>query len=93
MTVQPFWGRVAVAPSPVDEEQNASGLIVPHRYDGDDGVKRGVVVAVDALRVEQTESVEDLLPGTVVWYRNGVKVRDVDIVDRCDVLAYERENP
>lgn len=87
--VQPFWGRVAVAPSPVDETQLPSGLVVPDKFDGDSGVERGVVAAVDRLNVEHAESMEELTEGTVVWYRNGVRIRDVVIVDRADVLAYE----
>lgn len=91
MTVHPFWGRVAVAPSPVDETQRPSGLVVPDKFDGDGGVERGIVVGVDRFNVETAESMEDLEPGTPVWYRNGTRVRDVVIVDRADILAYETE--
>lgn len=89
VSVRPFWGRVAVAPSPVDETQRPSGIVVPDKFDGDSGVERGVVVCVDPLRVEDVESIEELTPGTPVWYRNGVRIRDVVIVDRRDILAYE----
>jgi co-chaperonin GroES (HSP10) len=85
----PFWGRITVLPSPVDEEQRESGLVLPHRFEGDEGVRRGVVLHVDQLRHEEAESVAQLVPGTVVYYRSGTPILDVVVVERKDVLVFE----
>lgn len=87
--ILPFWGRVSVIPSPVDEAQLDSGLVVPMTYDGDDDIRRGVVQAIDLASNEQMESPELLVPGTVVYYRNGVRILDVIVVERNDIIAYE----
>jgi co-chaperonin GroES (HSP10) len=94
--ILPFYGRITVAPSPVDEEQRESGLIVPIRHeeirkDSD----RGIVLAVDVAYYEATgewgEYVSKLIPGTVVHFRRGVQIGDFVIIDLDDILAYESE--
>lgn len=87
--VLPYWGRVTLSESPVDETELGSGLVLPHKHDQDGGVSRGIVLAVDRLRDEPTESGTDIAPGTVVYYRNGVTILDVVVVERRDILAYE----
>lgn len=92
--VKPFYGRIAVAPSPVDETQAKSGLIVPFT-EMDDHLNRGVVTDIDAVYDESFGSYRYgtmLRPGVVVWYRGeGNRVGDVIIVDACDIFAYEEE--
>lgn len=81
--LMPFGGRATVMPSPVDEDQHASGLIVPTNYAG---VRRGVVLDIDDDgRLLPIES------GAVVYYREGceVKVGDVAVVELRDIVAYE----
>lgn len=89
--LRPFWGRVLVLPSGVDEHERSSGLIVPAQYEGDDKVKRGVVVHIDGLDHEATESMDAIRPGTVVYYVAGTRVLDAIILDRHEILAYEVE--
>jgi hypothetical protein len=96
--VAPFWGRVAVLPSPVDQTQRRSGLVVPIGAVEEDGeaVQRGVVSAVDegASAVEAwAEYVAVLHPGVVVYYqrKHGRRVLDLDLLDLSDILAYERD--
>ena len=87
--LRPFWGRVMVVPSGVDEHERRSGLIVPSTYEGDDEVRRGVVAHIDTLRAEPTETATDLTPGTIVYYTGGIKVLDAIILERNEILAYE----
>jgi hypothetical protein len=89
LSLRPFWGRILVLPSSVDEHERASGLIVPNEYEGDDHVRRGVVTHVDRWRAEPISSPEDLVPGTVVYYRGGVRVLDAIVLERNEILAYE----
>ena len=88
--IQPFWGRVALLPSPVDEYQRASGLVVPDKYEGEEGIHRGIVIAVD--------DGDGFLPimhilevGMVVWHLGGYTVRDTVIVRGEDIIAYEAD--
>lgn len=86
--LRPFWGRVAVLPSPVDEEERPSGLVLPLKHEDDAGILRGVVVALDEV-YDQTRNFERISAGTVVYYRGGVRIRDVVILDAAEILAYE----
>lgn len=81
----PFWGRAVVLPSPVDEDQTASGLIVPHTFDGREDYKRGVIVALE----RDNPNAGALEVGLVVYYRRGWTIRDQVVVDLADILAYE----
>jgi co-chaperonin GroES (HSP10) len=87
--VRPFWGRVTVAESTVDEDQRASGLVLPVRYEGDDGVRRGIVLDV-AVGGYASDAVDCLEPGMLIYFRRSVKIdHDVLVVELSDVLAYE----
>jgi co-chaperonin GroES (HSP10) len=91
--LRPFWGRVTVSESPVDEEQRESGLVVPHRHEGDDGIIRGIVLHCSersALGLT-CDAADHLLPGTVVYYPKAAALRiaGVVILHHADVLAYE----
>jgi hypothetical protein len=95
-TLVPFWGRVTVLPSPVDEEQLPSGLIVPIRHDESrDVCDRGIVLAVDQtyhdLSGPWAEYALRLTPGIVVHFRRGVRIGEAVVVDIDDILAYESE--
>lgn len=89
--VRPFCGhgRATVQESPVDEAQRDSGLVVPLSFDGDDGVKRGVLLNV--APDPGTYAGDPLPRGTVVWYRGGVRIQDVVVVDLANILAYEAD--
>lgn len=90
--IRPFWGRVALLPSPVDEYQRASGLVLPDHYDGSEGIYRGVVIATDPSTegIPGFASMESLPVGTVVWYiGGGYIVRDTVIVNPDDIIAVE----
>lgn len=93
--VRPFGGRATVLPSPVDEEQLASGLVVPAKFEGDAGVDRGVIVDVDGPEGPMLGYVSEaaLEPGTVVYYkrRAGWRIGDLLVLNLDDVLAYEHE--
>lgn len=93
--VRPFWGRVLVVDSPVDEAETASGLIIPLKMDGSE-LSRAIVTHHDAHYAENPNSNgyphPDLIPpGTVVFYRTslGKRIGDVVIVDVDDIWAYE----
>lgn len=89
--IRPFWGRVAVVESPVDEAQRESGLLVPMKHDGHQTFRRGVVVHVDGewSDPDRTNSANQLPPGTVVYFTGGHLIVDVYIVDMNEILAYE----
>lgn len=88
--LRPFWGRILVLPSSVDESERASGIIVPMGETlGGPRIKRGVVLHIDPWRGEPIASAEDIVPGTVVYYRDGVQVLDGVILERAEILAYE----
>lgn len=88
----PFWARISLIESPVEEAERDSGLIVPTKFDGDDGVKRGVVVDYDRLGAPHaTEWWETLRPGLVVYYRGGTRIGDLILIEISDILAYEDE--
>lgn len=83
--LRPFWGRVMVIPSAVNEEQRQSGLIVPMEWEGDEEMRRGVVTHVD----ETIGTTTELVPGSVVYYRGGVRVGDTVVLDRHEIYAFE----
>ena len=92
--LRPFWGRVSVLPSPVDEEQRESGLVVPLRYEGDQNVARGIVEAVDETgsHPDLVNAYEVIRPGTVVYYRDDDKlprIRGLVLLAIGEILAYE----
>lgn len=84
--VRPFYGRATVQESQVEEEQLASGLVVPFKSDGSP-FKRGVVLEVS--HDPPHLGADSLEAGMVVYYRHGVKIGDVTVVELSDVLAYE----
>lgn len=83
--IRPFYARISVVPSPVDESQRPSGLIVPW---GEDKLhlNRGVVVAIDQSSWLPTT---DLREGMVVWYAASVRCGDVVLVEAEDIWAFE----
>lgn len=90
--ILPFWGRATLMESTVDETQTEGGLIVPIAFDGDDGLKRGVVLAVDNPWDEGTtyhRAVAEIEVGTVVYYRGGTRIRGVIVVDMNEIVAFE----
>jgi co-chaperonin GroES (HSP10) len=90
-TIRPFWGRVSVLPSPVEETERPSGVIVPMKFDGADDVKRGVVLAVDDdwVEPERKRAAELLPPGTVVYYKGGTRIHDVVVLGMAEIVAFE----
>jgi co-chaperonin GroES (HSP10) len=91
--VRPFWGRVAIMESPVDQEQRPSGLIVPLKHEEiEETCRRGVVLHIDQ-RYHELDGwgvyAQQIDAGTVVYFTKGVRVGDTWIVDISDVLAYE----
>lgn len=87
-TIKPFWGRVTVIASPVDEEQHSSGLIVPVGYNGAEyDLQRGVVIDVDHKDSDYYS--DRLQSGTVVYYRRSYRLGDLQIVEPEDIYAYE----
>lgn len=85
--VKPFYARATVAASPVDEAEHESGLIVPIQYSGADEFKRGVLL--DVHNEPPHLGAELLERGMVVYYRKGVSIGDVIVVELRDILAYE----
>jgi hypothetical protein len=86
--LRPFWGRIMVLPSNLDDEARPSGLVVPLVY-RDSPVKRGIVAHVDRTRAEQSESIDDIEPGTVVYYVDGLRIQDCVMLLRHEIVAYE----
>lgn len=89
--VRPFWGRVTVLESPVDEEQRESGLIVPIQDARGDTCKRGIIREIDGSWDDpRGRAMAELIgPGTPVYYRGGEKIGDLIILELQDILAYE----
>lgn len=90
--IKPFWGRASVIESPVDEEQRESGLIVPYNHDGVEEYKRGIIIDVDQYWLEgsaEYSSAQLLQPGTVVYFKPGLKLGELYIIPLQDVLAFE----
>ncbi len=87
--LRPFWGRIMVIPSDLGEETRPSGLI--HPFIGEHSpVKRGIVAHVDRLTLgEPSESMEDIHPGTVVYYVEGLRVLDAVMLMRHEIVGYE----
>jgi len=94
--LRPFWGRIAIIESPVDETELASGLIVPIEME-DSLLKRGVVVHHDKHYKEHSEAgypTTELIPeGTVVYYMaaNSNRIGDIVLVDADDIWGFEEE--
>ncbi len=87
--LRPFWGRIMVIPSSLDEEQRASGLILPVVGESYTPVRRGVVAHVDKVRHELADSIDELVPGTVVYYIDGLRIADAVMLNRSEIVAYE----
>ena len=79
-------GRILVSPSPVDEAERPSGLVVPVSYSGDDGIERGVIVHVDESSIGIWHG---LSAGVVVYYRGGNRLAGHVVLDPQDIYAYE----
>lgn len=91
--LRPFWGRVTVIESPVDEEDR-NGIIVPLTRDEGGDFLRGVVQHVDQTYHDMdswAEYVRKIAPGTVVFFRKGVRIRDSYVVEIADILAFEAD--
>ena len=88
MKVKPFCDSLTVIESQVGESQLDSGVIVPFDFDGKD-IKRGVVVDTGECRCEAWSTLE---PGTVIYYRQSLKIGDVHVVHHDSIVAYEEAN-
>jgi hypothetical protein len=84
--IKPFCNSVTVIESPVEETVLASGIELPHNYEGKTDIKRGVIVSKGDCHCETWEHLEN---GTVIYYRGGVQIADVYIVDHDQIIAYE----
>jgi co-chaperonin GroES (HSP10) len=90
--LRPYYGRIAVLESPVDELERPSGLIVP-LDEGDDETRRGVIIRIDYVDdTEDTEYVrERLREGTVVYFTGGITISDIIFLQSSQIIAYEEE--
>lgn len=84
--LKPYYARITVLPTPVDEVQHENGLILP--IDLTAGVERGVV---EATSESHDESPWGFPPGTIVYYflHDAVQIGEVQVVKLEDVIAYE----
>jgi hypothetical protein len=87
--LRPYYGRIAVLESIVDEVARPSGLVVP--FEMDPNVKRGVISHVDYVDDSEAEEYvkERLAPGVVVYYMGGVSISDITFVQSSEIIAYE----
>ena len=88
IALRPFWGRVTVLPSPVDEVQRDSGVIVPIGLHTDDGLptfERGIVLHVASCGIPSEVSLPE---GSVVYYEAGDRIGDVVVVKFQDIVAF-----
>lgn len=85
--LRPFYARATVSPTPVDSAETASGLIVPLKFDGSAEYERGVLLGI--ANEPPHLGADQLEPGMVVFYRGGVRIGDVVIVELANILAYE----
>ena len=79
-------GRLLVTPSPVDQAELPSGLVVPVAFDGDDGLERGVIVHIDDSGIGIWHG---LHAGVVVYYRGGNRLAGHVILEPQEIYAYE----
>lgn len=88
--LRPFNGRVTLIESAVDDEERASGLIVPVGGIGST-VRRGVILHVDDM-LDVTDP--RLAPGVPIYYHahDAVQVADVYLLDHQAILAYETDD-
>lgn len=92
--IKPFWGRVAVMDTPVDEVVRDSGLSVPIKSDDfNQPFRRCVVASVDSdwSDTDRKNACELIVPGTVVYIKHdaGVRIIDLYVIELGDILAYE----
>ncbi len=93
--VVPFWGRVTVVESPVDESQRDSGLILPSNYREEEevDVRRGVVLAVDHgywdANPHASEYVHRIDSGTVVFFTGGIRIGDAWVIQIHEIIGFE----
>lgn len=93
--VLPFWGRATLMDSPVDEATRESGLIVPLTAEAGTDVKRGVLLALDEHwdnRNEGYRICDQIHVGMVVYYKGGIKIGDVIVVEMNQIIAYEGDD-
>lgn len=88
-TIKAFCNSVTVLPSPVDENETASGIIVPLDYEGNAKIERGVIISKGECHCEMWDR---LRPGLVIFYKKGTQIRDVVVVFHDDIVAYEEED-
>lgn len=86
VALRPFWGRVTVLPSPVDEVERESGVIVPLGREHSD-YDRGIVLHVATCGI-MADALDILQEGMVVYYEHGATIGDVIVVNISDVVAY-----
>jgi len=89
--VRAFCNSLTALPSPVDEAQTQSGIIVPlsHHEESQNKIYRGVVTTKG---LSPCESWDELKTGMVIYYRSFYEIADVHIVYHDDIIAYEEEN-
>lgn len=83
----PVGRRIVVDPNTEDEQVRSSGLVVPaSAYDSN--CMRGVVVHGCAAGVEIDGN--EPVPGDIVYYSGGYRVRDHIVVPLDNVIAIDR---
>jgi co-chaperonin GroES (HSP10) len=89
--LRPYYGRIAVLPSDVDEEERPSGIIVP--FELEDGLQRGVVLDIDILEGDLSEEYRSarISVGSVVYFHGGWKIGDTYFIDSQDIIAFEAQ--
>lgn len=90
--MHPWIGMCSVIESPVDttEEQRPSGLLVKHEQEGYTALKRGIIVEIAEGAEHIASGISALSEQDVIYYHNGYKIGDVQIVRLGDIIAYEK---
>lgn len=93
--IRPFWQQVTVIESSVDEEQRASGLIVPIQVAQDkkdsEALHRGVILHLAAFDSNDETASSILREGMVIYFHGGQTIGDVLVVNLRDIVAYEED--
>lgn len=87
--IRPFCNAVTVIESPVDEQELASGIVLPINHSDKPDIFRGVVVASGSCHCQDWEKIHN---GVVIYYIKSMQLpEDLKLVFHDDILAYEEE--
>lgn len=89
VALRPCWGHFTVLPSPVDEVERQSGVIVPISSAEHSEYTRGIVLHVASGGIPEDAKLPE---GSVVYYWGGARIGDVVVVGYEGIVAYVEDD-